>query len=95
MPKIRQISLMIGILMSLYTLSSYSQSNTFIKPVRVSRGSYVSINDSLVYFRNDTVIYISDSYLPQDSNVYYRTIVFYDSLKAKAEKKISLHKVQL
>ncbi|MBS0011165.1 MAG: hypothetical protein KFF49_07135 [Bacteroidales bacterium] len=86
MPRIRQISLLTGILMSLYSLSSYSQSKPFLKPLRVSRGSYVSINDSLVYFRNDTVIYISDSYMPQDSNVYYRTVVFYDSLKAKAEK---------
>ena len=87
MVKFRQISLLLGILMPLLITHSYCQTNTFLKPVRVAKGSYVSINDSLVYFKNDTVIYISDSYMPQDTSLYSRTIVFYDSLKAKAERK--------
>ena len=87
MAKIRQISLLLGIIMSLFTIRSYTQTNTFLKPVRVARGSYVSINDSLVYLKNDTVIYISDSYMPQDTSIYNQTLVFYDSLKAKAERK--------
>jgi len=87
MAKFRQISLLLGILMPLITAHSYSQKNTFLKPIRVAKGSYVSINDSLVYFKNDTVIYISDSYMPQDTSLYSQTIVFYDSLKAKAERK--------
>ncbi len=87
MAKFRQISLLLGILMPLLTAHSYSQTNTFLKPVRVAKGSYVSINDSLVYFKNDTVIYISDSYMPQDTSLYSQTLVFYDSLKAKAERK--------
>lgn len=87
MARFRQILLMLGIIMSLNTIISYAQTNTFLKPVRVAGGSYVSINDSLVYFKNDTVIFISDSYMPQDTNVYNRTLIFYDSLKAKAERK--------
>jgi hypothetical protein len=58
-----------------------------MKAVRVAGGSFVSINDSLVYFQNDTVIYISDTYMPQDTGAYQRTLVFYDSLKAKAGRK--------
>lgn len=87
MAKFRQISLLLGVIMSLYTIRSYTQTNTFLKPVRVAGGSYVSINDSLVYLKNDTVIYISDSYMPQDTSIYNQTLVFYDSLKAKAERK--------
>ncbi len=87
MAKFRQISLLLGIIMSLSILSSNAQQHTFLKPVRVARGSYVSINDSLYYFKNDTVIYIADSYMPQDTNTYNQTVVFYDSLKAKAERK--------
>ncbi|MEA1885601.1 MAG: hypothetical protein U9N72_00105 [Bacteroidota bacterium] len=87
MAKFRQISLLLGIIMPLFIISSNAQQNTFLKPVRVSRGSYVSINDSLYYFKNDTVIYIADSYMPQDTNIYNQTVVFYDSLKAKAERK--------
>ncbi|MBN1387529.1 MAG: hypothetical protein JW965_03735 [Bacteroidales bacterium] len=87
MTKFRQISLLLGIIMSFSTILSYAQKSTFLKPVRVERGSYVSINDSLVYFKNDTVIYIADSYMPQDTNLYNQTIVFYDSLKARAGRK--------
>lgn len=87
MTKVRQISILLGIIMSLYLVSSNAQTNTFLKPVRVARGSYVSINDSLIYFKNDTVIYISDNYLPEDTSLYNRTVVFYDSLKAKAARK--------
>ncbi|HDZ40511.1 MAG TPA: hypothetical protein ENH59_02360 [Bacteroidetes bacterium] len=87
MAKFRQILLLLGIMVMLFALSARSQTNTFLKPVRVAGGSYVSLNDSLVYFKNDTVIYISDSYLPRDTNVYNQTVIFYDSLKAKAERK--------
>ncbi|HCC69777.1 MAG TPA: hypothetical protein DEQ09_01285, partial [Bacteroidales bacterium] len=87
MTRFWQISFVLGILMSLLPISSSSQSEVFLKPLRVAAGSYVSINDSLVYFMNDTIIYVSDSYMPQDTNVYNKTIIFYDSLKARASKK--------
>jgi len=83
----RQITLLLGIIMSLFHDGTFAQSNTFLRPVRVDRGSYVNINDSLIYFKNDTVIYISNSYMPEDTSVYNQTIIFYDSLKAKAERK--------
>jgi len=79
--------LLLGVIMSLCTISSNAQNPAFMKPVRVAGGSFVSINDSLVYFQNDTVIYISDTYMPQDTGAYQRTLVFYDSLKAKAGRK--------
>ncbi|MDT8400430.1 MAG: hypothetical protein RQ743_01950 [Bacteroidales bacterium] len=87
MARFRQILLPLWIIMTLFALPAHSQNNAFLKAVRVAGGSYVSINDSLVYFKNDTVIYISDSYLPQDTNVYKQTLIFYDSLKAKAGRK--------
>ncbi len=87
MAKFRQILLLLGIIMSLNTFISYAQTNTFLKPIRVAGGSYVSINDSLVYCKNDTVIFIADSYMPQDTNLYNQALIFYDSLKAKAERK--------
>lgn len=87
MAKFRQISVLLVIIMSLFLVHARSQTSTFLKPLRVSAGSYVNINDSLIYFQNDTIIYISDSYMPEDTSTYNRTIVFYDSLKAKAERK--------
>ncbi|MFO7755009.1 MAG: hypothetical protein R6V34_03390 [Bacteroidales bacterium] len=87
MTKFRQISILLGIIMSLFILRAQAQTNTFLKPLRVAAGSYVNIKDSLIYFQNDTVIYISDSYMPEDSSTYNQTIIFYDSLKAKAERK--------
>jgi len=87
MTKFWQISLLLGIIMSFLPQTGNSQNIAFLKPVRVNGGSYVSINDSLVYFQNDTVIYVSDSYLPQDTGTYNKTLVFYDSLKARAERK--------
>lgn len=87
MAKISRILLVLGVIMPFYTAGSLAQVSTFLKPVRVAGGSFVSINDSLVYFQNDTVIYISDTYMPQDTGAYKRTLVFYDSLKAKAERK--------
>lgn len=87
MAKISRILLVLGVIMPLYTAGSHAQVSTFLKPVRVAGGSFVSINDSLVYFQNDTVIYISDAYMPQDTGAYKRTLVFYDSLKAKAGRK--------
>lgn len=87
MVKFRQILLLLGTMVILFALPALSQTSTFLKPVRVSGGSYVSLNDSLVYFKNDTVIYISDSYMPQDTNVYNETVIFYDSLKVRAGRK--------
>ena len=75
------------ILYCLVTDFSTAQKNIFLKPVRVEKGSYVNINDSLVYFNKDTVIYVSNSYMPEDTNAYKQTIIFYDSLKARAQKK--------
>ncbi|MEE4215586.1 MAG: hypothetical protein V2I34_11005 [Bacteroidales bacterium] len=87
MAKISRILLVLGVIMTIFTLSAHAQASNFLKPVRVAGGSFVSINDSLVYFQNDTVIYISDTYMPQDTSVYKRTLIFYDSLKAKAGRK--------
>ncbi len=75
------------IFLILYPTVLLSQQTNFMKPVKVGRGSYVNINDSLVYFNKDTVIYISDSYMPEDTSAYKETIVFYDSLKIKAGRK--------
>lgn len=87
MTRFRQILILLGIIMSLFSPGAMAQTNTFLKPLKVDAGSYVNINDSLIYFQNDTVIYISDSYMPEDTSTYNRTIIFYDSLKAKAEQK--------
>jgi hypothetical protein len=55
-------------------------------PMRVKKGSYVYLNDSLRIFNHDTLIFVSNSMIPDDPESISRTRVFYDSLKVKASR---------
>jgi hypothetical protein len=55
-------------------------------PLKVKKGSYVYLYDSLYYFNHDTILYLSNSLLPDSPEDIEKTRVFYDSLRAKASR---------
>ena len=55
-------------------------------PLKVRKGSYIMINDSLRYFPHDTIIFISSSNLQKEYNSDNREVSFYDSLRTKASR---------
>lgn len=61
-------------------------SQSLIFPVKVKRGSYIRMNDSLYFFKNDTILFLNNRYLNEVSSPGERTMVFYDSLRSRAAR---------
>ena len=73
------------LLLNLLCMSAYPQATGKV-PLRVRKGSLVYINDSLHIFNRDTLLFVSNSLIPDDPESISRTKVFYDSLKIKASR---------
>lgn len=61
----------------------YSDSD---KTIKIFRGSFVKIKDSVSFFSGDTILKLPSSLTPVTSFETERNFMFYDSLKAKASK---------
>lgn len=55
-------------------------------PLKVRKGSYIMIDDSIRYFGSDTVIYVSRYHLENEYKPDDRTVIFYDSLRSRASR---------
>jgi hypothetical protein len=55
-------------------------------PIRIKKGSYIRMNDSLYYFNSDTTLILRNYYINDVIDPKTSTTVFYDSLKAKASR---------
>ena len=55
-------------------------------PLTIEKGSHVWLSDSLCFFPNDTIIYLSTRIIKEKDDPYTRTSLFYDSLKVKASR---------
>ena len=62
-------------------------------PLKVKKGSYLRINDTLRYFSNDTILFIVNKYLNELPSQDDRSSVFYDSLKLKASRNRLANKI--
>lgn len=60
--------------------------STITLPLRVRKGSYIMVNDSLRYYPRDTIIFISSSNLEKGYKPGNRALLFYDSLRTKASR---------
>jgi hypothetical protein len=61
----------------------YSDSDTTIK---ISRGSFIQIGDSVSFFSGDTILKLPSSLTPVSNQEMEKNFIFFDSLKAKASK---------
>ncbi len=68
-----------------FTLAQNTRSS--LVPLIVKKGSYVFLYDSLYHFSHDTILYLSNTLLPDDPEAIQKTKVFYDSLQAKAQRR--------
>lgn len=55
--------------------------------IRVSPGSFNTVNDRISVFSNDSIIRLPDSLIPPASSGKDKSVLFYNTLKAKAFKK--------
>lgn len=80
-------SIFLQLIIMLWVLPGHAQPgqiHTF--PLKVKKGSYIRINDTLRYFSNDTLLFIVNKYLNEQSTADNRSTLFYDSLKFKASR---------
>ncbi len=61
---------------------------TRLIPLKVRKGSYIWLNDSLNYFSHDTVLYLSNALIPADQETINRNTQFFDSLKVKSSRNV-------
>ncbi|MCA1756536.1 MAG: hypothetical protein LC649_03655 [Bacteroidales bacterium] len=67
------------------TLKSQDASKITL-PLKVRKGSYIMMDDSLRYFSRDTVIYVNSYHLESEYDPDNRTKIFYDSLRTRASR---------
>ncbi|TFH33865.1 MAG: hypothetical protein E4G95_09100, partial [Bacteroidia bacterium] len=80
-------SIFLQLIIMLWVLPGHAQPgqiHTF--PLKVKKGSYIRINDTLRYFSNDTLLFIVNKYLNEQSTADNRATLFYDSLRFKASR---------
>lgn len=78
------LTLTLSVLIGMPSFAQRSESREI--PIKVKRGSYIMLNDSLHYFSRDTILLLNNVYLNQGAESDSRTVVFYDSLKARASR---------
>lgn len=83
---IRLVTIIVTLLFLLPHIYSQDEQTSLV-PLKVRKGSYIYMNDSLHYFSHDTILYLSGSLLPDDPEDIEKTRVFYDSLQAKASRR--------
>ena len=76
---------LVGFTLMVICTDARSQSKVLM-PLKVKKGSYVFLNDSLRYFGYDTLLYISNSLIPDKPEDLAQTRIFYDSLKVRAAR---------
>ncbi len=84
----RKETLLLVVILLFVLPHTFSQNNnSSLVPLKVKKGSYVFLYDSLYHFNHDTILYLSNTLLPDDPESIQRTKVFYDSLQAKASRR--------
>ncbi len=84
----KKVTIILFVILLFVCPYTFSQNkNTSLVPLKVKKGSYVFLYDSLYYFNHDTILYLSNSLIPDDPEDIEKTKVFYDSLQAKASRR--------
>ncbi len=72
----------------------YSQVSTDNDTIlKISSGTFIRIRDSISFFSRDTILKLPSSLIPASSSTRDKNLVFFDSLKIRASKKMLTRKL--